>query len=58
MSIQMCPPKYTVQLKEEVSTSKAHFTFYSMLTRTKKMNICEKIPKVTKKSLAETYVFE
>ena len=34
---QMCNPKYTVQPKEEASTSKAHFTLYSKPTRAKKI---------------------
>ena len=34
---QMCTPKYTVQPKEEASTSKAHFTLYSKPTRAKKI---------------------
>ena len=64
MSIQMCTLKCTVQLKEEVSTSKAHSTFqtfphisYSKPTRTKKLNIWEKILKITKITIPKR-VFE
>ena len=58
MSIQMCIPKCIVQLKEEVSTSKAHFTLYSKPTRTKKIEHLGKNPQNYENNHTETCVFE
>ena len=46
---QMCTPKYTVQPKEQASTSKGHLTLYSKPTRAKKIeHLGKKSPKSQK----------